>query len=56
MNNGNDFKDFNLENILAAKINNEIFSLGDTPKNDATIDFIDMSDVTGRKIYKCGKI
>ena len=47
-------KDFNLENILAAKINNEIFSLGDTPKNDATIDFIDMSDVTGRKIYKCG--
>ena len=48
-------KGFNLDkNILGAKIGNEVFSLSEVVKEDVTVDFIDLNDIIGNKIYKSG--
>lgn len=38
--------------VLAVKVNNELLSLSDMPLNDANVNFIDVSDVSGNKLYK----
>ena len=46
---------FNLEkNILAAKINNEVLSLNDVARDDVIVNFVDLNDLTGNKIYRNG--
>ena len=40
--------------VLAAKVNNEVFALCESPKEDVTVEFIDLCDVTGNKIYRSG--
>ncbi len=48
-------KSFNVSNdIVGARINNKEVSLHYTADKDATIEFIDCSDIIGNKIYKCG--
>lgn len=48
-------KHFNLgKEILAVKINNEMFSLSDRAVADQEVAFIDLNDLTGNKIYKSG--
>ena len=48
-------KEFDInKNVLGVKINNEVFSLSDLAKESANVNFIDVSDITGNKIYKCG--
>lgn len=48
-------KSFNMnKDILAVKINNEVFSLCEKALEDATVTFIDLNDLTGNKIYKSG--
>lgn len=46
---------FNLDNnILAARSNNQILSLGDRAQQDNEIEFIDVKDINGSRIYKSG--
>ena len=40
--------------ILAVKVNNELLSLYDTPINDVQVNFVDVSDINGNKLYKGG--
>ncbi len=48
-------KTFNLgKNILAVKIKNEVFSLQEVALADAEVEFIDLHDLIGNKIYKSG--
>ncbi len=47
-------KDFDMENIVGYKINNEVFSLDNKILEDAKIDFINTSDLIGNRIYKAG--
>lgn len=47
-------KDFNMENIVGVKINNEVFSLDKKVQEDAKINFINTNDIIGNKIYKSG--
>ena len=48
-------KGFNLENnILGAKINNEVRALSDKAIKDEEVTFVDLNDLTGNKIYKSG--
>lgn len=48
-------KEFNLgKEIVGVKVNNELFSLSDVANNSAAITFIDINDLTGNKMYKCG--
>ena len=42
------------KNILGVKINNEVISLNEKALEDATVEFIDLKDLTGNKIYKSG--
>ena len=46
---------FNLgKEILGVKINNEVLSLSDKAMESADVNFIDLNDLTGNKIYKSG--
>lgn len=48
-------KGFNLDKkILGVKINNEVFSLGECAKDNETVTFVDLNDITGNRIYKSG--
>ncbi len=48
-------KSFNMtKNILGVKINNEVISLNLPASNDATIEFIDLNDIVGHKMYISG--
>lgn len=48
-------KGFNLgKDILAVKINNEVHALSDKAKENVTVTFMDLNDLTGNKIYKSG--
>lgn len=48
-------KKFNLDkNILGVKINNEVHALSDIAQESAEVNFIDLNDLTGNKIYKSG--
>ena len=48
-------KGFNMgENILGVKINNEILSLSDKAKESCEVEFVDLNDIIGNKIYKSG--
>jgi len=48
-------KSFGLDkNILGVKIKNEIHSLCDKVTTDTEVDFIDLKDLNGNKIYKSG--
>jgi len=48
-------KGFNLgKDILGVKVNNEVFSLSDKAIQDEEVTFIDLNDLTGNKMYKCG--
>ncbi len=42
------------DNVLGVRINNEVYSLSDKAKTDNEISFIDLNDIIGNKIYKCG--
>lgn len=47
-------KDFNMENIVAFKVNNEVFPLDKKAVSDQKIEFINPSDIIGNRIYKSG--
>ena len=47
-------KDFDMENIVGYKINNEVFSLDNKILEDVKIDFINTNDLIGNRIYKAG--
>lgn len=48
-------REFNMgDNILAAKINNEVKALSSRPTMSEEVNFIDLNDITGNKIYKSG--
>ena len=47
-------KDFNMENIVAFKVNNEVFPLDKKAISDQKIEFINPSDIIGNRIYKSG--
>ena len=48
-------KGFNMgKEILAVKVNNEVKSLASKANNNEEVSFIDLNDITGNKIYKCG--
>ena len=47
-------KDFDMENIVGYKINNEVFSLDNKILEDVKIDFINTEDLIGNRIYKAG--
>lgn len=48
-------KGFNLDkSILGVKINNEFFDLTERALNDCEVTFVDLNDLTGNKVYKCG--
>lgn len=47
-------KDYQMENIVGFKINNEVFSLDTKILEDAKIEFINPSDLIGNRIYKAG--
>ena len=47
-------KDFNMENIVGYKINNEVFSLDNKILEEAKIEFINPNDLIGNRIYKAG--
>ncbi len=48
-------KAFNMsKNILGVKVNNEVFSLTDATSISEEINFIDLNDIIGNKIYKSG--
>lgn len=47
-------KDCNLENIVAYRKNNEVFSLDNLVDASETIEFINTDDIIGNKIYKAG--
>lgn len=48
-------KGFNMENnVLAVRVNNEVKSLNSVAHQDAEIEFVDLNDLTGNKIYKSG--
>ncbi len=42
------------KNMLGVKVHHEVLSLSDNAENSAEITFIDDSDITGNKMYKCG--
>ena len=42
------------KDILGVKINNEVKSLSSRATVSEEIEFIDINDITGNKIYKCG--
>ena len=47
-------KDFDMENIVGYKINNEVFSLDNKILEEVKIDFINTDDLIGNRIYKAG--
>lgn len=48
-------REFNLgKEILGVKVNNEFFSLNSRAQEDQIIQFVDLNDVTGNKVYKSG--
>ena len=47
-------KDYNMEDIVGYKINNEVFSLDNKILEDVKIDFINTNDLIGNRIYKSG--
>lgn len=47
-------KDYQMENIVGFKINNEVFSLDTKILEDVKIEFINPSDLIGNRIYKAG--
>ena len=47
-------KDFDMENIVGYKINNEVFSLDNKILEDVKINFINTEDLIGNRIYKAG--
>lgn len=47
-------KDYDMDNIVAYKINNEVFSLDGKILEDVKINFINTSDLIGNRIYKAG--
>lgn len=48
-------KDFDMDNeILGVKINNEVKSLSSRATSSEEVEFIDINDITGNKIYKSG--
>ena len=47
-------KDFNMENIVGYKINNEVFSLDNKILEDVKVEFINTNDLIGNSIYKAG--
>ena len=47
-------KDFDMENIVGYKINNEVFSLDNKLLEDVKVDFINTNDLIGNRIYKAG--
>ena len=47
-------KDFDMENIVGYKINNEVFSLDNKILEDVKVDFINTNDLIGNRIYKAG--
>jgi len=47
-------KDYNMENIVGYKINNEVFSLDNKILEDEKIEFINTNDLIGNRIYKAG--
>ena len=47
-------KDFPMENIMAVKIDNEVYSLDTKVFEDAKPEFINTNDIIGNKIYKAG--
>ncbi len=47
-------KDFNADNIMGFKINNEVYSLDTKAIEDEVITFINTDDIIGNKIYKAG--
>ena len=40
--------------ILGVKVNNEVFSLSDRATRDEIVNFIDLNDLTGNKMYISG--
>ncbi len=47
-------KNFEMANIMAVKIDNEVYSLDTKVCEDAKIEFINTDDLIGNKIYKAG--
>ena len=47
-------KDYNMNNIVGYKINNEVFSLDNKILEDEKIEFINTNDLIGNRIYKAG--
>lgn len=47
-------KDYQMENIVGFKINNEVFSLDTKILEDVKVEFINTSDLIGNRIYKAG--
>lgn len=47
-------KDFPMENIMAVKIDNEVYSLDTKVFEDTKLEFINTNDIIGNKIYKAG--
>lgn len=47
-------RDFPMENIVAVKIDNEVYSLDTKVFEDAKPEFINTNDIIGNKIYKAG--
>lgn len=48
-------KEFNVDkDILGVKINNEVKSLSSKPTSSEEIEYVDINDITGNKIYKSG--
>ncbi len=48
-------KSFNLgKNILGVKVKNEVLSLCEVANDDQIVEFIDVNDLNGNKMYKCG--
>lgn len=45
-------KNFNLENTLAAQVGNEVFSLDTQVIENVNVDFLDVTTLTGYKIYQ----
>ena len=47
-------KDYNMEDIVGYKINNEVFSLDNKILEDVKIEFINTNDLIGNRMYKSG--
>lgn len=47
-------KDVNKSNIMAVKVDNEVYSLDTKAMEDGNLDFINTDDIIGNKIYKAG--